>query len=139
MQLFPLPLGLFATSLFPQRPTSIVSLLERSPCQIPCPSLIDPICPRSRHPESQISPLWGHEPYILERCPLQNTMLNPICPRYMHNFEVWELGHDRFSPTTSKIEAAQIVQCYEKHLSNIMITGLRFLGKITFTGHRDLL
>ena len=49
-------------------------------------------------------------------------------------FGSWELGHDRLSPTTSKIEDAQIVQCYEKHL-----TGLRFLGKITFTGHRDML
>ena len=68
MQLFPLPLGLFVISLFPQRPTGIVSLLERSPFQIPCPSLIDPICPRSRHPESQISPLWGHEPSVLDRC-----------------------------------------------------------------------
>ena len=36
-------------------------------------------------------------------------------------FGSWELGHDRLSPTTSKIEDAQIVQCYEKHL-----TGLRF-------------
>ena len=56
---------------------------------------------------------------------------------FLHHFEVWELGHDRLSPTTSKI--AQIVQCYEKHLSNIRTTGLRFLGKITFTGHRDML
>ena len=36
----------------------------------------------------------------------------------------------------SKIEHPKSAQCYEKHLSNIRITGLRFLGNKTLTRHR---